>query len=147
VIPRKHWSQQYYKRIVDSVWLSLYMRDNENVQNPSRPLAPTWAVLESGLNFQHLIVLASMIPKDQKKYNNTEVKYRATFNSCHTALHTCYCVNLRSSFPCASPFFISSINGNLSKNHRRSLSQLDSFLTWRYEYGKRWGEMIRSQRI
>jgi hypothetical protein len=26
-----------------------------------------------------------------EKYNNTEVKYRATFYSCHTALHIFYC--------------------------------------------------------
>jgi hypothetical protein len=35
------------------------MRDNEYVPHPSRPLAPAWAVLNS----QHLIVMASMIPK------------------------------------------------------------------------------------
>jgi hypothetical protein len=35
VIPRKHISQQTNKRIADSVWLSLYMRDNEYVQHPS----------------------------------------------------------------------------------------------------------------
>jgi hypothetical protein len=58
-----------YKRITDSVWLSLYMRDNEYVQHPSRPLAPAWAVLKS----QHLMVLASIIPKDQK--NITTLKW------------------------------------------------------------------------
>jgi hypothetical protein len=47
-------------KIADSVWLSLCMSDNEKVQHISRPLAPAWAVLNS----QHLIVLASMIPKD-----------------------------------------------------------------------------------
>jgi hypothetical protein len=45
------------------------MRDNEYVQHPSRPLAPAWAALNS----QHLIVLASMIPKDQK--NITTLKW------------------------------------------------------------------------
>jgi hypothetical protein len=32
-----------------------------------------------------------MIPKDQKKYNNTEVKDRACFYGCHTKLDTCWC--------------------------------------------------------
>jgi hypothetical protein len=36
-------SQQNYKRIAESVWLSLYMRGNKYVQHPSRPLAPAWA--------------------------------------------------------------------------------------------------------
>jgi hypothetical protein len=58
-------------KIADSVWLSLYMRDNE--QHPSRPIAPGWAVLNS----QHLLVLASMILKDQEK--NSTVKYGAFF--------------------------------------------------------------------
>jgi hypothetical protein len=31
-----------YKRIADSVWLSLYIRDNEYVQHLSRPLAPKY---------------------------------------------------------------------------------------------------------
>jgi hypothetical protein len=62
VIPRKHKSKQNYMKIADSVWLSLYMRDNEIMQHPTRLLAPAWAVF----NYQHLIVLASMIPKDQK---------------------------------------------------------------------------------
>jgi hypothetical protein len=30
-------------------------------------------------------------PEGQEKYNNTEVKYGATFYSCHTALDTCCC--------------------------------------------------------
>jgi hypothetical protein len=42
----------YHKKIVDSVWLSLYRRENEYVQYSSRPLAPAWVVLNS----QHLIV-------------------------------------------------------------------------------------------
>jgi hypothetical protein len=31
----------------DLVWLSLYIRDNEKVQHPWRPLAPTWAELKN----------------------------------------------------------------------------------------------------
>jgi hypothetical protein len=55
----------------DSVFFfSLYMRDNKYVQHPLRPLAPAWAVLNS----KHLIVLASMIPKDQKYI--TTLKWR-----------------------------------------------------------------------
>jgi hypothetical protein len=50
-----------YMKIAELVWLSLYMRDNEKVQHPSRPLAPAWAVLNS----QHLIVLASIVSKDE----------------------------------------------------------------------------------
>jgi hypothetical protein len=42
-------------------WSSLYMGDNENVHHPSRSLAPAWAIL----NFQHLKVMKSMIPKEQ----------------------------------------------------------------------------------
>jgi hypothetical protein len=38
--PSEALTTKYYKRIADSVWLSLYMRDNEYVQHPSRPLAP-----------------------------------------------------------------------------------------------------------
>jgi hypothetical protein len=49
-------------KIAESVWLSLYRRDNEKVQHPSRPLAPAWAVINS----QRLKDLDSMIPKDQK---------------------------------------------------------------------------------
>jgi hypothetical protein len=30
-------------------------------------------------------------PEGPEKYNNTEVKYGATFYSCHTALDTCCC--------------------------------------------------------
>jgi hypothetical protein len=33
--------------------------------------------------------MESMIPKDQKKYNNTEINYGETFYGCHTALDTC----------------------------------------------------------
>jgi hypothetical protein len=30
-------------------------------------------------------------PEGPEKYNNTEVKYGATFDSCHTAHDTCCC--------------------------------------------------------
>jgi hypothetical protein len=46
-----------YMKTTNSVWLRLYMRKNERVQHPSRPLTPAWAVL----NFQHFKVLESMI--------------------------------------------------------------------------------------
>jgi hypothetical protein len=55
------------------------MRDNEYVQHPSRPLAPTFSTLNSaGIND----------PEGPEKYNNTEVKYGATFYSCHATLDT-----------------------------------------------------------
>jgi hypothetical protein len=41
-------------------------------------------------------MLALIIPKDQKKHNNTEVQYRETFYSCHTALDTCCCEEKKS---------------------------------------------------
>ena len=50
-------------KTADSVLLSLFMRDNENVQHPSRPLASAWAVLSS----KYMKILESLIPKDQKK--------------------------------------------------------------------------------
>jgi hypothetical protein len=65
VIPRRHKSQQNHMKIADSVWLSLYTRDNEYVQHPSRPLA----LASAGING----------PKGPEKYINTEVKYGATF--------------------------------------------------------------------
>jgi hypothetical protein len=48
------------------------MRDSEKVQHPPCPLATARAVLKS----QHLKVNDHEGPR---KYNNTEVKYRATF--------------------------------------------------------------------
>jgi hypothetical protein len=48
-------------KIVDSFWLGQYIRENEEVQHYSLPLAPAWAVL----NFQHLKVIKSLIWKDQ----------------------------------------------------------------------------------
>jgi hypothetical protein len=35
-------------------------------------------------------------PEGPEQYNNTEVKYEATFYSCHTALDTCCCEVLKS---------------------------------------------------
>jgi hypothetical protein len=71
VWPLESTNQTNYMKIADSVWLSLCMRPNEKVQHPSRPqLAPAWAVL----TFQHLKVLESMIPKDQKTIITT-LKY------------------------------------------------------------------------
>jgi hypothetical protein len=52
----KRWSigsfkkQQNYMKIAHSVWMSLYMRDNEKVLHSSCPLAPACGVL----NAQHL---------------------------------------------------------------------------------------------
>jgi hypothetical protein len=36
-------------------------------------------------------MLDSFDPERPEKYNNTEVKYGATFYGCHTALHICCC--------------------------------------------------------
>jgi hypothetical protein len=63
-----HLSQQNYMKIADSVWLTLYMRDNEQVQHPSRPLALAWYVLK----LQTINVLESMI---RIKSNLYIVKY------------------------------------------------------------------------
>jgi hypothetical protein len=41
--------------IEDSVWLSLYMKDNEYVRHPSRPLAPAWAVLKFIKQLSHAL--------------------------------------------------------------------------------------------
>jgi hypothetical protein len=43
VIPWNHEKQQFSRNITDLVWLILYMRNNEKVQHPSRPLASAWA--------------------------------------------------------------------------------------------------------
>jgi hypothetical protein len=48
--------QQINMTIADSVWLGLYMTENENMQHPLRPLALAWAEH----NFQHLKVLKSI---------------------------------------------------------------------------------------
>ena len=52
-------------KIADLVLLSLFMRANEKC-NPSTGL--------SGTEFSILNELKSLIPKDQKKYNNTELE-------------------------------------------------------------------------
>jgi hypothetical protein len=56
-------SQQNYIKKLKSVWLRLFISNNGKVQHSSRHLSPTWVVL----HFQHLQMLGSMIPKDQKK--------------------------------------------------------------------------------
>jgi hypothetical protein len=61
-------SQQNYKRITDSVWLSLYIREMNTCNIPHAPSTGL-----SGTQFSTLIVLASMIPKDQK--NITTLKW------------------------------------------------------------------------
>jgi hypothetical protein len=45
----------------------------------------------SGTQFPTLNNAGINDPEGPEKYNNTEVKYGATFNSCHTALDTCCC--------------------------------------------------------
>jgi hypothetical protein len=60
------------------------MRDNEYVQHPQR--SPS-----TGLSVTQFSTLNSAGINDDEgpeKYNNTEVKYGATFYSCHTALIT-----------------------------------------------------------
>jgi hypothetical protein len=56
-----------------SIWLNLYMRDNEYVQQPSRSLAV--------LNPQHLKVLVSMILKDQKNITSLNWSTRQLFTA------------------------------------------------------------------
>jgi hypothetical protein len=43
----------------------------------------------SGTQFSTLNSAGINDPEGPAKYNNTEVKYGATFNSCHTSLDTC----------------------------------------------------------
>jgi hypothetical protein len=50
-------------KIADSVWLSLYMWDNEKVKLSSRALAPAWAILNFQLNLK---MLELIILKDLK---------------------------------------------------------------------------------
>jgi hypothetical protein len=45
----------------------------------------------SGTQFTTLNSPGINDPEGPEKYNNTEVKYGATFYSCHTALDTCCC--------------------------------------------------------
>jgi hypothetical protein len=59
------------------------MRDNEQVQHPSRPSSSTGL---SGTQFSTLNSAGINDPEGPEKYNNTEVKYGATFYSCQAAL-------------------------------------------------------------
>jgi hypothetical protein len=43
----------------------------------------------SGTQFSTLYSAGINDPEGPEKYHNTEVKYGATFYSCHTALNTC----------------------------------------------------------
>jgi hypothetical protein len=61
--------------------LSLYRRDNEYVQHLSR-------LVPAVLNSQHLIVLASMIPKDGATFYATA----ASAMRWYIAIHLCVCV-------------------------------------------------------
>jgi hypothetical protein len=48
----------------------------------------------TGLGVTHFSTLNSAginNPEGPEQYNNTEMKYGATFYSCHTALDTCCC--------------------------------------------------------
>jgi hypothetical protein len=45
----------------------------------------------SGTQFSTLNSSGINDPEEQEKYNNSEVKYGATFYTCHTALDTCCC--------------------------------------------------------
>ena len=67
-IPREQQNKEM--KIADSVLLSLFMRDNGkcNISHAH------YHRLETGIQFSILKVLESLIPKDQKKYKNTEMK-------------------------------------------------------------------------
>ena len=56
-------------KIADPVLLSVFMRHNEK-----RLISHATITGLSGTQFSILIVLESLIPKDQKKYNNTKMK-------------------------------------------------------------------------
>jgi hypothetical protein len=45
----------------------------------------------SGTQFSTLNSAGINDPEGPEKYNNTDVKYGATFNSCNTPLDTCCC--------------------------------------------------------
>jgi hypothetical protein len=56
--------------------------------------------LRTGLSGSQFSTLNSAGINDSKgpeKYNNTEVKYGATFYSCNTSLDTCYCQEIKKS--------------------------------------------------
>jgi hypothetical protein len=71
--------QQNYIKIVGSVWSSLYMRDNENVQHPSRLNCTILNTKSSGLNY----------PEGSEKQHWS--KNGATFYGCHTSLDAWCC--------------------------------------------------------
>jgi hypothetical protein len=50
----------------------------------------------SGTPFSTLNSAGINDPKESEKYNNNEVKYGATFYSCHTALDTLCCEEYKS---------------------------------------------------
>ena len=56
-------------KIADLILLSLFIRDNEYYNIAHAPYH-----LLSGTQFSILNALESLIPKDQKKYNNIEMK-------------------------------------------------------------------------
>jgi hypothetical protein len=63
------------------------MRDNEcNATSLTPPITGF-----SGTQFSTLNSAGINDPEGPVKYINTEVKYGATFYSCHTALDTCCC--------------------------------------------------------
>jgi hypothetical protein len=53
------------------------------------PHAPSTGL--SGTQFKTLNSAGINVPEGQEKYNNIEVKYGATFYTCHTALDICCC--------------------------------------------------------
>jgi hypothetical protein len=59
------------------------MRDATSLTPPSTGL--------SGSQFSTQKSAGINDPKGPEKYYNTEMKYEATFYSCHTALYTCCC--------------------------------------------------------
>jgi hypothetical protein len=75
VIHRKPLKQENYIKIAHSVWLSLYIRDNERVQHPSVP--PSTDL--SGTQFSTLKSAGLNDPEEPEKNNNTEVKYGVPF--------------------------------------------------------------------
>jgi hypothetical protein len=56
------------------------MKDNKYCNIPHAALAPAELFL---------ILNTGIVLEGQDKFNNTEVKYGATFYGCHTALDTC----------------------------------------------------------
>jgi hypothetical protein len=56
VIHRGHYKQHNCMYITNSVWLSMFMRDNKKVQHPSRTLAPALAVLNFHNQFSRRVI-------------------------------------------------------------------------------------------